>query len=281
MSMPPARSRPGACAGPCAPDCAAHRHCTIIPRATYRLQLQQGFGFDDVTQLAPYLQRLGVSHAYLSPYFKARAGSTHGYDIFDHASSIRSSATMPRSPACARRSRSTRSARYSTSCPITWAWVVRQSAVARRARMGRGRRARRLVRYRLGSGAALPAQQDPGAGARRPVRHRTGARHAAPAVRCQRGQLRGLGLRHAQTADLPPHYGGILGDGQLQLEQLADAFAWLPNWRGQMPQRAAEFKAQLATLAAERADVREALRFALSRFEGRPGTAPAGANSMS
>ena len=34
--------------------------------------------------MAPYLQALGISHAYLSPYFKARAGSTHGYDIFDH-----------------------------------------------------------------------------------------------------------------------------------------------------------------------------------------------------
>ena len=45
----------------------------------------------------------------------------------------------------------------------------------------------------------------------------------------------------------PPHYARILNDGQLQLEQLADAFDWLPNWRQQMPQRAAEFKAQLAT----------------------------------
>ncbi len=34
--------------------------------------------------MAPFLQALGISHAYLSPYFKARAGSTHGYDIFDH-----------------------------------------------------------------------------------------------------------------------------------------------------------------------------------------------------
>ena len=28
---------------------------------------------------------LGVSHAYLSPYLKARPGSPHGYDIVDHA----------------------------------------------------------------------------------------------------------------------------------------------------------------------------------------------------
>ncbi|MCV4698238.1 alpha-amylase family glycosyl hydrolase, partial [Escherichia coli] len=27
---------------------------------------------------------LGVSHLYASPYLKARAGSTHGYDVVDH-----------------------------------------------------------------------------------------------------------------------------------------------------------------------------------------------------
>ncbi|MGF1957841.1 alpha-amylase family glycosyl hydrolase, partial [Enterococcus casseliflavus] len=27
---------------------------------------------------------LGVSHVYCSPYFKARAGSVHGYDVVDH-----------------------------------------------------------------------------------------------------------------------------------------------------------------------------------------------------
>ena len=56
-----------------------------IPRATYRLQLSAGFGFKEAAALAPYLRRLGVSHAYLSPFFKARPGSAHGYDITDHA----------------------------------------------------------------------------------------------------------------------------------------------------------------------------------------------------
>ena len=32
----------------------------------------------------PYLQRLGISHLYASPYLKARPGSRHGYDIIDH-----------------------------------------------------------------------------------------------------------------------------------------------------------------------------------------------------
>lgn len=57
----------------------------IPPRATYRLQLRKSFGFADAARIAPYLARLGTSHAYLSPVFKARPGSTHGYDITDHS----------------------------------------------------------------------------------------------------------------------------------------------------------------------------------------------------
>jgi (1->4)-alpha-D-glucan 1-alpha-D-glucosylmutase len=56
-----------------------------IPRATYRLQLRRGFTFADATRIVPYLARLGISHCYCSPYLKARPGSTHGYDIIDHA----------------------------------------------------------------------------------------------------------------------------------------------------------------------------------------------------
>ena len=56
-----------------------------IPDATYRLQLNAGFTFDDAAALVPYLKALGISHCYLSPYLKARAGSPHGYDIVDHS----------------------------------------------------------------------------------------------------------------------------------------------------------------------------------------------------
>ena len=55
-----------------------------IPRATYRLQLNAGFGFRAAAELVPYLADLGVSHVYCSPYLRARPGSTHGYDIIDH-----------------------------------------------------------------------------------------------------------------------------------------------------------------------------------------------------
>jgi (1->4)-alpha-D-glucan 1-alpha-D-glucosylmutase len=57
-----------------------------IPRATYRVQLNAGFTFKDLTAIVPYLAALGVSHVYCSPYFRSRAGSAHGYDVVDHNS---------------------------------------------------------------------------------------------------------------------------------------------------------------------------------------------------
>jgi len=55
-----------------------------VPTATYRIQLNRAFTFDDATAVVPYLASLGISHVYASPFLKARAGSTHGYDIVDY-----------------------------------------------------------------------------------------------------------------------------------------------------------------------------------------------------
>jgi (1->4)-alpha-D-glucan 1-alpha-D-glucosylmutase len=55
-----------------------------IPISTYRLQLHRDFGFRQALDALPYLHDLGVSDVYLSPVSKARAGSTHGYDVVDH-----------------------------------------------------------------------------------------------------------------------------------------------------------------------------------------------------
>ncbi|HLJ21523.1 MAG TPA: malto-oligosyltrehalose synthase, partial [Stellaceae bacterium] len=55
-----------------------------VPGATYRMQLDRGFTFDDAAGLIPYLSALGITHFYSSPWLKARAGTTHGYDILDH-----------------------------------------------------------------------------------------------------------------------------------------------------------------------------------------------------
>ena len=55
------------------------------PTGTYRLQLQPGFTFADAAEVVPYLADLGISHLYLSPVLQAAPGSTHGYDVVDHA----------------------------------------------------------------------------------------------------------------------------------------------------------------------------------------------------
>lgn len=55
-----------------------------VPRATYRLQFHKDFGFDDAIAVLPYLANLAISHVYCSPIQRARAGSTHGYDVVVH-----------------------------------------------------------------------------------------------------------------------------------------------------------------------------------------------------
>src|SRR6195952_1031694 len=55
-----------------------------VPIATYRLQLTADFNFDAAAAVVPYLAALGITHLYASPFMKAAAGSTHGYDIVDH-----------------------------------------------------------------------------------------------------------------------------------------------------------------------------------------------------
>lgn len=57
-----------------------------IPVSTYRLQFNRHFRFQDAKRIIPYLSALGISELYASPYFKAREGSLHGYDIVDHNS---------------------------------------------------------------------------------------------------------------------------------------------------------------------------------------------------
>jgi (1->4)-alpha-D-glucan 1-alpha-D-glucosylmutase len=56
-----------------------------VPVATYRLQLSADFDFDAAAVVVPYLKALGITHLYASPFLKARKGSSHGYDVVDHA----------------------------------------------------------------------------------------------------------------------------------------------------------------------------------------------------
>ena len=133
-----------------------------IPRATYRLQLNAGFTFADATALVPYLAALGVSHLYCSPYFRARAGSTHGYDVVDH------NAFNPEI-----------GERRGLRAPGGHAARPRHGP-HRRHRAEPRRHPRR--RQRLVDGRA---RERPGLGVRRLLRHRLGPRQPRPrATRC-------------------------------------------------------------------------------------------------
>ncbi|MGE5212881.1 MAG: malto-oligosyltrehalose synthase [Nitrospirota bacterium] len=55
-----------------------------IPTCTYRLQFNRWFTFAQAREIVTYLDTLGVSDVYASPYFQASPGSLHGYDIADH-----------------------------------------------------------------------------------------------------------------------------------------------------------------------------------------------------
>jgi (1->4)-alpha-D-glucan 1-alpha-D-glucosylmutase len=55
-----------------------------IPCATYRVQFNKDFTFRDARTIISYLHELGFSDMYAAPYFEAKQGSLHGYDIVDH-----------------------------------------------------------------------------------------------------------------------------------------------------------------------------------------------------
>ncbi|MDD4238786.1 MAG: malto-oligosyltrehalose synthase [Desulfotomaculaceae bacterium] len=60
--------------------------CPRTPASTYRIQFNRHFRFSDARALAPYLRDLGITCLYVSPLFKARQGSPHGYDVTDPTS---------------------------------------------------------------------------------------------------------------------------------------------------------------------------------------------------
>src|SRR3954469_25805885 len=65
-------------------DIAAELAGVRLPLATYRVQLHKGFGFNAAASIAEYLDELGVTDLYTSPFLRAAPGSNHGYDVLDH-----------------------------------------------------------------------------------------------------------------------------------------------------------------------------------------------------
>lgn len=244
----------------------------MTPRATYRLQLNENFGFDAVAQCVPYLAALGISHVYLSPYLKARPGSAHGYDIVDHA------ALNPElgDEASFRRLCATLASRGMSQIldfvpnhmgvggadnPL-WLDVLEWGPESTRAGWFdiEWETQRRYLHNKL----LVPLLGN----------------HYG--IELERGVLE---LRFDESAGSfalwaydahklpisPPHYARILGNDHPDLERLADAFSWLPTARRQMPRRAAELKAELSALVHDRPDVRQALQGRLARYRGRSG----------
>jgi (1->4)-alpha-D-glucan 1-alpha-D-glucosylmutase len=65
-------------------NCAVVNKHPRIPTCTYRLQFNRWFTFAAARDIVAYLDALGVSDVYASPYFQASPESLHGYDITDH-----------------------------------------------------------------------------------------------------------------------------------------------------------------------------------------------------
>lgn len=52
-----------------------------FPSATYRVQTSPEFQLRQINHILPYLDALGISTVYSAPFFQARRGSAHGYDV--------------------------------------------------------------------------------------------------------------------------------------------------------------------------------------------------------
>src|SRR5258708_6893160 len=54
-----------------------------VPSATYRLQFNHSFTFEQAADVVDYLHELGITDVYASPFLMAHPGSLHGYDVTD------------------------------------------------------------------------------------------------------------------------------------------------------------------------------------------------------
>jgi (1->4)-alpha-D-glucan 1-alpha-D-glucosylmutase len=243
-----------------------------VPRATYRLQFTKDFGFARAAELAPYLEKLGISHVYASPYLRARPGSTHGYDIVSH--------TELNPELGPRRD------------------FERMVAVFEEHRLGQ---VLDFVPNHMGVGGADNpwwldvlewGPESEYAGwfdiDWEPDRRYLQNKLLVPFLGDQYGAVLEAGelvLKFEAEAGsfavwaydshklpiCPAHYARILGVAHPDLERLGDAFAHLSAWRPHITRRAGELKRELAQLAETDAGIAEATRCAVARFEGRKG----------
>jgi len=240
------------------------------PRATYRLQFNSGFGFDDAAAVAPYLSALGVSHVYCSPYLRARPGSTHGYDIVSHNElnpELGGQAAFERMVTAFR----------------THALSQILDIVPNHMGVGGADNRWWLDMLEWGRDSEFSGWFDidwdtdhfylqdkvlvPFLGGQYGGELQSGALRLK--FDRENGTLSVWAYDTHQLPISPFHYGLVLGDGHPELERLGDAFAHLANWRPAIAARASHLKAELAALA-KGADVAAAVQEAVDRFEGAP-----------
>jgi (1->4)-alpha-D-glucan 1-alpha-D-glucosylmutase len=243
------------------------------PRATYRLQFNKDFGFDDAAALAPYLARLGVSHVYASPYLRARPGSTHGYDIVSHTElnpEIGSAEAFGRMVAAFK----------SNGLGQILDFVPNHMGV------GGSDNPLWLDTLEWGEDSEFSGWFDiDWETDRQYLRHKL----LVPFLGDHYGnvlQSGGLMLKFDpeegslavwayDTHKLPIcplHYGQVLGDKHPKLEGLSDAFAHLPTFGPHIRRCAEDLKAELSQLAQHDPEVASAIQKAIDRFNGAEGT---------
>jgi (1->4)-alpha-D-glucan 1-alpha-D-glucosylmutase len=244
----------------------------MIPRATYRLQFNKDFGFDQAADLAPYLAKLGVSHVYASPYLMSRPGSMHGYDIVNHNAlnpELGDEAAFARMVSAVKEN------------------GLRQILDFVPNHMGVGGADNPLWMDVLEWGPESPyaAWFDIDWHPDNPnLRNKLlvpflGDQYG---VELDRGKLE---LRFEERSGsfavwaygthklpiCPLHYTRILGEAHPELERLGDAFANLLEWGASAGIRAGRLKNEMAQMAAERDDVRATIAAAVDSFNGREG----------
>jgi (1->4)-alpha-D-glucan 1-alpha-D-glucosylmutase len=243
-----------------------------VPRATYRLQLNKEFGFDQAASLAPYLAKLGISHVYCSPYLRARPGSTHGYDIVSHNElnpELGDAGSFDRMVAAFRE--------HGLGQVLDF--------VPNHMGVGGADNPWWLDVLEWGSDSDFAGWFDIDW---EPDRRYLQGKLLVPFLGDQYGTVLQSGAMRlkfdAEAGSLavwaydshklpicPLHYERILGDNHPDLERLGDMFAHLSNWRPHIGRRASDLKAELAKSARDNPEVAAAVQGAVGRFEGETG----------
>jgi (1->4)-alpha-D-glucan 1-alpha-D-glucosylmutase len=246
----------------------------MIPRATYRLQFNKDFGFDQAAALAPYFAKLGISHIYASPYLMARPGSMHGYDIVNHNAlnpELGDDAAFGRMVAAFQENGLRQILDFvpnhmgvgGADNPM-WLDVLEWGADSAYATW-----------FDIDWHPEHPYLQNkllvPFLGGQYGVELNSGKLELR--FDDQAGSFAVWAYGTHKLPICPLQYPRILGSADPGLERLSDAFDSLPEWRPHIGARAGQLKAEMAQLAQHDDRVRATIEAAVSSFNGRPGEA--------